>query len=386
MQVVAMTSTSTSPSHAEARLNPTRITLARELRGISKTELARVLGMTTRALQDYESLGAPKSRQGDLADALGVEPSFFALPERERMSPDQGFFRALRRATAGQRHAAIAAADVGVELYEWLAERFVLPKLALPDLDDQEPEAASAALRSVWGRGQEPMPNLIQLAEAHGVRVLSIPPNARTVDAFSTSRDGQAYVFLSTEKSAERSRFDLAHELGHLVMHTRVPPGHIQSDAELRRQIEQEADAFASALLMPRSALLADASREPAVPEILRLKSRYRVSAMAMTRRLHDVGRLSDWSYRQNCVQLAQLGYRSSEPGGMRRDLSRVFAIVFPTLRAQGIGSGSLRDSLGLTAELLHDLTFGQVTISVNGLDQTTVHARPSLRVIQGGA
>jgi Zn-dependent peptidase ImmA (M78 family) len=173
----------------------------------------------------------------------------------------------------------------------------------------------------------------------------------------------------------------LAHELGHLVLHSRAP-AELADDGLLAKQVEKEADAFASAFLMPRLSLLAHSSREPAVPEILKLRSYYRVSAMAATKRLADVGSLTEWNYRQNCVQLSQRGFRSAEPGGITRERSRVFAAVFASLREQGIRTGKVASELGILPEELHGLTFGQATVSIVGERTEVLAARPHLRVI----
>ncbi len=348
---------------------------------MSKVALSSKLCVTTRILQTYETEGAPRSRAGDLADALGVAPEFFVRPERHAIGVDQGFFRARRRATAAQLGAARAAASIGTELYDWIADRFTLPDVVVPDLDQQDPESGAAALRAAWGRGEEPLPNLIQLSEAHGVRVLSLPTDAEAVDAFSFWLNDRPYVFLSTAKTAERSRFDLAHELAHLTLHSRIPAA-ADDAGTVGRQLEREADAFASAFLMPRRDLLAHAGREPAVPQILRLRSYYRVSAMAATKRLYDVGRLTDWSYRQNCVQLTQRGFRTSEPGGIPRERSRVFSTVFAALRDQGVSPGAVWRELGIQPLELHGLTFGQVSVPLPGSRQTSPPNRPALSVV----
>lgn len=375
-----MTSSSTSP-RSERRLSPSRIRLARERRGLSKVALSSLLGVTTRTLQVFEVEGAPSARADELAQALGVLPTFFSRPERRAVSAEQGFFRARRRASAAQLGSARAAASIGIELYEWIGERFATPEIVVPDLDQQAPEAAATTLRATWGRGEEPLPNLVQLSEAHGVRVLSLPTDTNTVDAFSLWSNGFPTVFLSTAKSAERSRFDLAHELGHLVMHSRLPVG-TDGQAPDGLNLEHDADAFASALLMPRRGMLAHSGRAPAVPQILRLREYYRVSAMAATRRLYELERLTDWEYRQNCVQLSQRGFRSGEPGGIRRERSRVFDTVFPALRARGLGSGVVGDELGISPHELHGLTFGQVPMTVSGAHEVGVLPRPDLRVV----
>ncbi|SNS54084.1 Zn-dependent peptidase ImmA, M78 family [Micrococcales bacterium KH10] len=381
MRVVTMTWTSTS-QRSDSRLEPSRIRLARERRGLSKVALAQVLNITPRALQNYETEGAPVTKAGEIAHALHVAPSFFTLEPIDMIDVEQGYFRARRRATARQLGSARAAASIGVELYTWIAERFRLPQVMVPDFDQHDPEQASSALRAFWGRGHEPLPNLIQLAEAHGIRVLSLPAGAETVDAFSLWLDGVPHVFLATHKTAERSRFDLAHEIGHLVLHSRVPADQ-GIDATYAKLIEKEADAFASAFLMPRESLLAHSGREPAVPQILHLRSHYKVSAMATTKRLADIGRLSEWNYRQNCVQLSQRGFRTSEPGGIPAERSRVFATVFTSLRGQHISVGQVAADLGILPDELHGLTFGQATYSIDG-DRATTHApRPHLRVVR---
>ncbi|GIG27083.1 XRE family transcriptional regulator [Cellulomonas denverensis] len=354
-------------AHAEARLSPSRIRLARERRGLTKVALAAELGVTARVLQTYENEGAPGARADDLAVALEVTPRFFHLPDRDAITPEQGFFRALRRASAAQLGRARAAAGIGFEIYEWVTARYELPELVLPDVDAATPELAAATVRAVWGRGDERLPNLVQLSEAHGVRVMSLPSDAEAVDAFSVWHAGLPYVFLSRSKSPERSRFDLAHELGHLVMH---------SGARAGVEVEREADQFAAALLMPRDGLSARAGREPAVPEILRLRSHYRVSAMAMTRRLHAIGKLTEWSYRQNCVQLSRQGFRVGEPDGIEPERSRVFATVFAALRDQGVTAQDVAAELGITARELHLMTLGHAPAPIEGGAERT--ERPS--------
>jgi Zn-dependent peptidase ImmA (M78 family) len=59
---------------------------------------------------------------------------------------------------------------------------------------------------------------------------------------------------LNTFKSAERSRFDAAHELAHLVLH-------IHGMTSGGRDIEREADMFASAFLINRGDLIGHLGR-----------------------------------------------------------------------------------------------------------------------------
>src|SRR3546814_15647567 len=98
---------------------------------------------------------------------------------------------------------------------------------------------------------------MIKLLESKGVHVFSLAEDTKNVDAFSCWRNGQPFVFLNTFKSAERSRFDAAHELAHLVLHRHGGPQ--------GREAETEANQFASALLMPHAALVST------IPSVIRL-------------------------------------------------------------------------------------------------------------------
>src|SRR3546814_14362097 len=103
-------------------------------------------------------------------------------------------------------------------------------------------------------------------------------------------RRDRPFVFLNTLKSAEHGRFDAAHELGHLVLHRHAAPN--------GQQAEQDANAFASALLMPPASVRAHAPRFATIDNLMRLKTVWGVSLAAMIYRLHKLDLLSDWHYR----------------------------------------------------------------------------------------
>lgn len=342
-------------------LEPSRITLARLRAGQSKTELARRLDVTPRTITNYENLGAPGRVDSDLAHALGCRAEFLHLPATTALEEDRVFFRARRRSSARQKHAATSAGRTGVELYALITEHFSLPDLAVPDLAHLDAHAAAQQLRAEWQLGMDPLPNMVRLAESHGARVLTLPRGTEDVDTFGIWEDARPYVFLSTLKIAERSRFDLAHELGHLVLHGGVP-----ASLSGERNAEKEADQFASELLMPRALLLSRVRREPSVDAILAVKTHLGVSAMAAGYALHKAHLLSDWSYRQVCVELSRRGYRSGESEGMPRENSRVFEIVLPALRkSRGWTVEKIAQRLGVPAAEVHDLTFGQALVGI---------------------
>lgn len=339
---------------------PSRIGLARKRRGLTKIALSRRTGISTRTLYDVESgLAVPTEETlAALAEVLRFPPEFFFRPDIEVPTPEAASFRALRAISATKRDAALAAGAIAFEIAQWLDARYELPDAQLPDLRDYEPEVAADTLRAHWGIGQRPIGNMVHLLESVGVRVFSLIEN-RHVDAFSLWYQNLPFVFLNTVKTAEHSRMDAAHELGHLVLHRHgIPWG---------RNIESEARLFGAAFLMPRASVLA-APRlaAPTVVNLVQLKGRWLVSASALAHRLHDLGLLSDWNYRSVCIELSRLG-RTHEPEGIQRETSQVMAKVFGPLG-------------GLKSEVARDLCVNQSEIEtlVFGLHATPTDG-PSL-------
>lgn len=343
-------STSKSPkSPAERFLNPERIQVARMRRGLTKVELAQRLAVTPRTVTKYETNGAPAAAAADIAAAVEFPVSYFQRDAAPTLCADEVRFRAARRATARQRDSAAAAGVAGVEIDHWISQRFVRPPLDLPMFDGVGPRTAASTLRAMWGLGTKPLPNLVQLAESRGVRVFTLPPFADVVDAYSIWRDDVPYVFLARRKTPERIRFDVAHEIGHLVLHSNEP-------GETTEQ-EREADAFASEFLMPEAALDEYVRFNATVPELLQIREYFKVSAMALAYAAHRASRLSDWTYRQACMTLSQNGFRSGEPGGMvNYEVSRVFPSVFSSPSAS---AAAIAGDLGIPVNDVHALTFG---------------------------
>lgn len=337
-------------------LSPTRITIARQRRGLSKAELARRLGLTPRRVSAYESDGAPRSKAPALSGVLGFPGGFFSQEGMADLTDAEVNFRAGRMATAVQRNSAKAAGSLAIEVAKWIDDRFSLPAMDLPDFSGHEPRLAARLLRETWGLGARPLPNLVQLAEFHGLRMFSLPAIAEEVDAFSVWHGSTPYIFLARRKTPERSRFDVAHELGHLVLH--------RAEKATAAQ-EREADIFASEFLIPRTSIIEFLPQNPTVDELMEFKTAYRVSAMAATYASHKAGRLSDWGYRQNCAELDRRGYRTGEPRGMpRHEGSRVFPQAF---NRDSYSVRDAADELSLPVDEVHALTFSTAFRVVNG-------------------
>ena len=299
-------------------------------------------------------------------------PSFLSVlpgsPAIGDLSEQQVWFRSLRHSTMKQRRSAMGHGRFALLFFQWIEDHFRLPACDLPyeDAISMRPEQAATTLRADWGYGENPLPSMMSLVEAHGIRLFSLPPIGKVVEAFSFVFNDPPYIAVDVQKTAERIRFDIAHEIGHLVMHTAAASENRGADSsdsmqEVWRDFEGEAHSFASNLLMPAQRVKGVVPNHATVPQLLEAKKYFHVSAMAMTRRAHDLGRLSDWEYRSACSELTARGYRTAEPGGMKPEQSQVFRYVARSNRGRGISTRTISEETGLTPVELHDLSFGNL-------------------------
>lgn len=339
--------------------NPSQLTFARNRRGLKKTELAKKLGVTPRSITGYEAGEFPPEpdRLLDIATVLKFPKEFFYRDEPiELLNAEIVSFRAVTKMSSTLKNIALGAGAIAVELNCWIESQFDLPLPDLPELGrDIAPEAAAETLRSYWGLGELPIKNMVHLLEAKGVRVFSLSLDAKEVDAFSMWSNGTPYVLLNTMKSAERSRFDAAHELGHLIMHRHGQPHGIEA--------EKEADAFASAFLMPAKSVLSTNLKFPTLETLIKVKRHWAVSVAAINYRLHSLGLTSEWINRSLCIQISQAGFRNSEPQSIPRETSQVLEKVFVALRKEGIGKSEIAQKLQLTTYEIDELTYGLLKI-----------------------
>jgi Zn-dependent peptidase ImmA (M78 family) len=340
---------------------PSRLTLARHRRGFSLVELADASGISTRSLSAYENGQAvplPTTLE-QLAKTLGFPLAFFAGPEAMAIDADRATFRSLSSMSAGERDAALAGGALALEFSRWIDARFRLPGVEVPDLSGQHPELAAEELRRLWGLDERPIRHMVDLLELHGVRVFSLAEATRKVDAFSVWSDGRPHVFLNTVKSAEHNRFDAAHELGHLVLHRR---GQMHG-----RAIEDQAQRFASAFLMPRTRLLASLPQVKRLETLMPTKKAWGVSLYALVVRLEQIGALSAWQARNFHIEVRRLGYHKAEPDGMPRETSQLLRKVDDHLRRRGRSLRDVAQELHLPAEDLDQLVFGLTLVPVDG-------------------
>jgi Zn-dependent peptidase ImmA (M78 family)/transcriptional regulator with XRE-family HTH domain len=292
-----------------------RLSLARSLRGMSQRELAEAIGVKPPTLSQYESgaVRPPADRVETMAMVLGCSPEFF-VRETGPSGLTQPFFRSLRSTPQKERDRAEAFTQLILELVEELERHVRLPATRFDfDFDRDAPsiesaEGAAELVRASWDLPAGPVGHVVRSLERAGVVVAASGSFDARLDAFSVTSARRPVVVLCSEKGvATRRRFDAAHELGHLVMHSRPQEAnHFQ---------EQQAHRFASALLMPREQIEPWLVNRPGQLEDLEDGARiWGVSIQALLRRSKDLGAISDGGYTRTMQRLSSLGWRTSEP------------------------------------------------------------------------
>lgn len=361
--------------------NSERLRIARERRGLTQKALAEAAELTSRTISTYEKAGIFDAIASDsmerISTVLGYPIEFFLDRDVPSLTPEAVSFRAMTKLSAQKRDSALGAGKLAQELSEWIDGQFKLPKPNIPDFSFDrysEPERAARTVREAWGIGELSISNVVHLLEANGVRVFSLAENCVEVDAFSFWMDDKPFVLLNTMKTPERSRFDAAHELGHLVLH--------KHSSNNGRQAEQDADRFASAFLMPERSILASVPRMPKLDQLISLKKNWKVSLAALVRRTFDVGLSTEWHYRQLSIELNRRGYRMGEPQGMpEREKSLILEKVFSALRARGVKRTDILEQLRFPADEVSALTFNNrffmEAITGDGLQSSVPRKQP---------
>jgi Zn-dependent peptidase ImmA (M78 family)/DNA-binding XRE family transcriptional regulator len=287
-----------------------------------------------------------------LARALEFPRKFFFAEDVDELPAEAASFRSLSSMTARERDAALSAGVIAYLFNDWVAERFNLPPTDVPELrGDVSPEQAAQIVRANWGLGEQPVSSMIKLLESKGVRVFSLFEDTKNVDAFSCWRGDQPFVFLNTFKSTERSRFDAAHELGHLVLHRHGAP-------QDSRQAESEADRFASAFLMPIDDVMSRIRYVPDLESLIQAKKRWGVSVAALNYRLHKLRVVSDWQNRSLNIEISSRGFRRNEPDGLPSETSALWPQVFTSLWRERITREQIAAELNVPVGELETILF----------------------------
>jgi Zn-dependent peptidase ImmA (M78 family)/transcriptional regulator with XRE-family HTH domain len=303
---------------------PARIRLARDLRSLTQGETVAAMKepITAAGLSQIESgkvrpLG---STLNDLAEALEVPVEFF-YAQWGASSPDDRdpaiFFRDLRATPASERRRALALAVLLSDLVAAIEHYVRLPELRVPeypipsDARSGDIEVVAERVRRDLELNSAPIRHAVREVERLGVPVARMSMGHRQIDAFSVPLVDRPVILLASDKdNYVRSRLDVAHEAGHLIMHG----GRTERD----RSMEQQAHSFAASFLFPAHVAVEELPRRldgNGWARIAELKRRWGMSMAALIRRARDLKLISEDEYRNAMKYMSARGWRKREPG-----------------------------------------------------------------------
>lgn len=289
--------------------NGSNLRLARLYHELSLEQVAERVGKTRQYIQRLESGSAVPTPElaNKLAAVLFVMPEFFEAKEQSPVNEEIVHFRKRSSTRMATKWATLAKAELYRRLIVVFDEYLDLPSVKFPELrvhTQEDIEKAAEKCRADWGLGLGPIDNMTRLAEKLGAFVTSFDSVSDDVDALSVPLSRPFIVRNTAKKSPCRQRFDIAHEIAHLIIHDGVSTGD--------RATESQANRFASALLLPRSAMAKYFPR-PVGGRIdwqglSQFKLTWKVSKAAIIYRAHQLSLLTDAQYKTAFLGLKRKG------------------------------------------------------------------------------
>ena len=307
-------------------MNGERIKMARKRSGLSLRDLAHKMNdtVTAQAIGKYERNEMTPSSEVliSLTQALNVSLAYLMTPHPIELGEVE--FRTKANTSARDRAKVETAVLESVERYLQIERILELDSAAwhCPDSmpasisDAEQAEALANKLRKEWDLGVDPIPNMTELLEEKGIKVL-IEGLPNKVSGFTcmVRRKGEAdvpVVVVNRRVNLERRRFTLAHELAHRIIdvtHTEKP------------ELEKWCNRFAGAFLIPCVHLqnkVGQKRKAFGYQELINLKRLYRVAASALLVRLEQVGVIHHNSL-QYAFRTFARGWRSKEPNPLEQ-------------------------------------------------------------------
>ncbi len=300
------------------KFNHHMLTLARDSRALTQAELASKLGIMQGTLSKYETgfQEPPLDVVAALSDTLGYNKEFFyeigrpyGLPPFHYRRRKKLSAKALARIVAEMNIRRIHISKMLVS-FNWKTNTFI------PEIDPDEYrgrgkealtiEDAARSLREMWMLPAGPIENMVELLEDNGGIVIPCDFGSDLIDAMSQRIEGLPVLFfVNVNSPSDRLRHTLAHELGHMVLHTIT----IKSDEEM----ENEADAFAGAFLLPADEIRSQLRRFD-LRQLANLKRYWKVSMAALAVRADRLMLITPYQSKMFWIEMSKLGWRKREP------------------------------------------------------------------------
>lgn len=318
--------------------NGERLKEALQFREKTMTTLAEETGIRKQSLSLYANGGnvPPYENVRKIANFLKFPIDFFMTRDLCTTTTGNTYFRSQVSATKKSRNAQKIKLEYVAKMYKVLLNYINFPEVNLPEnIDINLPEDSFEAdsetalveieklaeqVRAFWKLGNGPIENLQYVLESNGIIVTGFRDVKSAIDAFSqqiTVNEKMVYIIaLATGmKPIERLRFDMAHELGHILMHSWGEDNECIGKDEFNAR-EKQANMFASAFLLPKDSFVRTVSAYPTNIDYYKfLKKKWKVSMQAMMYRARQLNVISANQFQYMMRIVSKNGWRTKEPG-----------------------------------------------------------------------
>jgi Zn-dependent peptidase ImmA (M78 family)/DNA-binding XRE family transcriptional regulator len=288
-------------------INGERVRQARELRGMTQAALAKFVGVSQAAIAQIEAgiFLASDNLLHEISRRTKQPLRFFGQEPAPEFPVGSLLFRSHGAMTKGELNLTYRNAQFAYDVYTRLRGKLRSLPVKIPMMPGIDPATAARETRRILGIPFDaPIPHLLNVLEWSGV-IAVVVPHIKSSEAFSLWFNGSPVLSLSSDRSGDRARLSVAHELGHLTLHA----------GKSRFEVDDfEADDFAAEFLMPEVVITKELRPPVTLSSLATLKSRWRVSIQALIRRAKDVGVISERQYKYLFEQLSAMGWRKQEP------------------------------------------------------------------------
>jgi Zn-dependent peptidase ImmA (M78 family)/DNA-binding XRE family transcriptional regulator len=313
---------------------PERIREAREARGLTPEDFAELLDVSRQAVAQFET--GQISPSGEVMAkiiAITAQPPLFFVTPRERARTGIPFWRSLKRMEQHHRRRIARRLEWARDIAAYVDRFIELPNVNLPNVEfdvefatAEEIERAAEALRDHWKLGRVRIRNLASVLEENGIVLVREIVECSDMDAVSCWQGGRPFILCASEiNSGPRSTYNLAHELGHVLLHAGV-----EVSSDNLTKIEKQANRFAGALLLPRETFSQEVLGT-SVSYFESLKKRWGVAIAAMAYRCKDLKIFNENQFSYLMRQMNARRIRKVEP------LDDAFPVEKPSLLAESL-------------------------------------------------
>lgn len=301
-----------------------RMREAREARGLSAVALSELLGVARQSVSAYEQGRAtPHPEIAEQAARILNLPFVFFLQTGEFEDPNPIHWRSMAAATKTARMRSRRRYDWVRHIIAFLSAYVEFPALRLPpplmiddpaSIGERQIEEAAEVTRRYFGLRDGAIENMTWLLENQGIIVNFAEFGAAGVDSFSqVCSDNRAYAVVNTDHgSSVRYRYDLAHELGHLILHHNQTSRDVGTGAR-NKAMEDQAHYFAACFLMPPHTF-AKNFYAASIDGLKVMKRAWGVSMQAALKHADRLNLIDDMQTRRLWRRLSARGWRKSEP------------------------------------------------------------------------